>query len=169
MPTPEQEILRVIDPKNNHVIEKSRTAFISIDLKTGTINISNFLARSMGIVSGDRVSIANGTKNKYVVFIFKNPYREKSGHVTIRNGTYKVHSKPYMQLLQSIFSINPEHKRLVRLYVNFDSPISIEGLTSKAYQIFDIPYLREDFTSEDEKLKYIENLKNNPYILKKSE
>lgn len=170
--------LKLVDPKKKE-IEKSRTAFLAFNVRSGQVNISAFLARKMGIMSGDRIGFVNIPKpkdeaQKLVWFIYKTTQMYRTAEVKIRNGTYSMHVKAYVNEIGDSFCFNPAYNKTIRLYVNHDYPIEYTvdfgGVKQKAniYQIFDMPELREDFNPAFPELKkeYIGKMSKIDYIVK---
>ena len=160
-----EESFSLIDAKHGTKFEKSKTAFLTFSLSNGSKNISAFLARAIGLVSGDRIAILQSKTNPLKVLIAKTSQRHKTLEVRIVNGVSKINSKKITDDIGSAFRFN-KGKGVIRLYVNISSPVKISSdISDKAYQIFDIPELREDFPSESEKQDYIKYISANPYII----
>lgn len=164
---PKEILLKVVDPRHNTPFERSKTAFVSINQSSGTIVISAFLARLMGLLSGDRIMLIKSPSNTMIWFIAKTQQREKTKPVRILKGVYRINSKKQVAEFSESFRFNKDYKGYIRLYVNTDKPITLNNFGGvKAYQLFDIPDLRDDFKTEEEKTQYVEHIKNNPYIIK---
>ncbi len=160
-----KEVYELVDPRANTNLEKSRTAFLSIHIQNGSIAISAFLARAMGFVAGDRIALISSKQNKLKWFICKTNQRNGTREVRINRGVYKVNDLKWARDLAEAWKFNPKFTRLVRLYVNMQTPIKFEGI-GEGLQLYDLPHMREDFETPEEKMEYIKFMEENPYIIK---
>lgn len=161
------EVYTIVDPKRGTRFEKSRTAFISFSMVNGSITLSAFFARALGITSGDRIVMISSKSNPLKWFVCKTNQRQHSKVVTINRGVYKINSLEWARKIGESFRFNNNFKSLIRLYVNMEDYIVLQNFdNAKALQLFDLPYLREDFETEEEKQNYIKYLEENPYIVK---
>lgn len=162
-----REAFQLVETKAGTNLEKSRTAFLSFSMQNGSITFSVFLARVMGFTSGDRLALIQSKENKLKFLIAKTRQRYETKEVRINKGVFKVNNLKWVKQIGDAFRFNPEYKQLIRLYVNMEEAIPIPALdNAKALQLFDIPVLREDFASEEEKQEYIDYVNANPYIIK---
>lgn len=162
-----EEAYKIVDPRHGTPFEKSRTAFISLSQANGTITLSAFFARTIGLMSGDRIFLMQSQSNPLKWYIGKTRQRQGTKEIRITRGIYKLNSLELVKQIAKPFRFNPEWQSLIRLYVNLGDPIQIAHFDgADAHQLFDIPEMREDFASEEEKQEYINFLKENPYINK---
>lgn len=165
---PKEIILKAIDPRHKTPFERSNTAFISIGQVNGSISLSAFLARLMGIVAGDRIMFIKSPSNNLIWLITKTTQREKTKPIKITGGVYKINSKKLVSDMAESFRFNPSYKGYIRLYVNTDRTIPLNNYGgATAFQLFDIPHMREDFETEEQREAYIAHINSNPYIIKK--
>lgn len=175
MGTPENiinDVYALVDPKHNTPFKKSSDSFMSICPTTGQITLSRKLARDMGFMSGDRMGFTEHQKNPYVWLIFKTTQSFRTIEVKIRAGSYTANSKEITAKIGVPFCFNMEFKSKIRMYVN--TSLTINSKTpdgrggfdnSHQFQIYDIPFMRNDFLSEELKKEYVEKMSVSDYII----
>lgn len=162
-----REAFHLVETRAGTSLEKSRTAFMSFSMLNGSISLSVFLARTMGFTSGDRLALITSKENKLKFLIVKTRQRHNTAEVRINKGVFKVNNLKWVKQIGEAFRFNPEYRQLIRLYVNMEDSIPIPEMgNAKALQLFDIPVLRDDFATEEEKQEYIDYVNANPYIIK---
>lgn len=170
-----EDAFLLADPRHKTNLRKSRTAFISFHVSKGQIHFSAFLARTLGLMSGDKIGFIKH-KNPLIWFIYKTNQDYRTLEVKIRNGTYSINNKVLCEEIAQAFSFNKEYTGKIRLYVNYQNPIkhqikhpdsTVE--TNWMMQIFDVPTLREDFTTPELKEEYKTYMNGVSYIIKPNE
>lgn len=162
-----REAYELVDPKHGTVFEKSRTAFVSFSVLNGSITVSTFLARAMGLSAGDRIAMIQSKTEPLKWLICKTKQRQRTKAIRINRGVYKINSLEWSKQVGISFRFNMKSSSLIRLYVNMEDTFPLPNLdNSIAMQMFDIPELREDFATPEEKEEYITYLKAHPYIIK---
>ena len=161
----QHEVLRLVDPNAGTKFEKARRAFISFQPLSGTIAISAFLGRAMGLVSGSRVAFVQAKDNELQWFICKLNQHKFTKGIKILNGAYRIHSKEWCEQIGKSFRFGKPNC-FIRLYANIDSPIDFGDGGIKGIQLFDMPHAREDFKTEEEHVEYVKFMNDKKYILK---
>jgi len=161
---------KLVDPKHKTVFAKSRTAFISISTVNFQVSMSAFLARKLGIMSGDRIGFLEHPAHQCILFIYKTTQQFRTVEVKIRKGTYTFNNKEIVKLMVDKFNLNEKYTGKIRLYVNHANPIKnqIQGEFTESVvmmQVYDIPHLRPDFETEEQKAAHVNFMKEQNYIV----
>lgn len=149
--------------------QKGTTDFISFCPKNGQINISRHLARSMNFMSGDRIAVIGNEKNEYVWLIYKTRQFKGTSEVRISSGNYTANDKHVTRLIGKPFRFTEDSQKRVKLYVNTENPLPMNMFGEKvtAFQLFDVPIMRDDFLLGMDKEDYVRCMEGVRYIIKK--
>jgi hypothetical protein len=118
-------------------------------------------------VSGDRIAFINSKKEPLKWFVAKVRQRNKTKPMRITKSRYHINSRDWTDQIGSVFRFNFNQESQIRLFVNMEDPIVFTNFENAVgLQLFDIPSLRTDFATDEEKREYTDWIMSQQYIVK---